>query len=79
MYLKIEEIGGRILKDYSETFHVNYLQKNVTRLLDTLQIQINQEHNIDIKKRLLYTKDGPLRNLSSFNGADVYSSLQTVI
>lgn len=79
MYLEIDEIGGRILpKDSSDTFHANSLQTHITELVNTLHIETVRGQNIDAKKRILYTKRGPLQKLPRFYGAEVYNFLQTV-
>ncbi|XP_043257643.1 amine oxidase [flavin-containing] A-like [Colletes gigas] len=73
-----KEVGGRILKDYSDTFHVNSVQKHVTSLIKAFHIKTERGRNIDGKETILYTKYGPLQNLPGYNGAEVYNFLQTM-
>ncbi|CAK9833767.1 Amine oxidase [flavin-containing] A [Anthophora retusa] len=72
------EVGGRILsKNFSDTYHANFLQKRITNLLETLHINIEQKHSKS-NENVLYTKGKPLQTLPRFYAAEVHSFLQTI-
>ncbi|XP_017756687.1 PREDICTED: probable flavin-containing monoamine oxidase A [Eufriesea mexicana] len=73
------EAGGRILsRNFSNTYHANFLQKHVTELLRTLHIKIN-EGSIDLaKEKILYTREKTLKVLPKFYGAEVHNFLRMI-
>ncbi|XP_015429590.1 PREDICTED: uncharacterized protein LOC107186239 [Dufourea novaeangliae] len=73
-----KEVGGRILPDYSDTYYASSLQEHITDLTNQFHVITNEGENIDVKKRILYTKYGPSKKLPRFYGAEVHHFLQLV-
>ncbi|XP_076221856.1 amine oxidase [flavin-containing] A-like [Nomia melanderi] len=72
------DVGGRILKDYSNSYYANSLQEHVTKLVEMFNINTYPEQNIGVKERILFTRYGHFKNLPKFYGAEVHNFLHMV-
>ncbi|XP_043490901.1 probable flavin-containing monoamine oxidase A [Polistes fuscatus] len=75
-----DKAGGRVLsQNYSETFYASLLQKHITRLIHTLNINTCSRQNIDWSgKKVFFTKNGPVEKLPALFAAEVRYFIQVI-
>ncbi|KAK2576992.1 hypothetical protein KPH14_011954 [Odynerus spinipes] len=74
-----DKAGGRVLSHgCSKYYYVSHLQNHVTRLLQTLNIKTCSRENANARRRLFFTKRGPVNKLPTYIAAEVRYFLQTI-
>ncbi|KAI4500687.1 hypothetical protein M0802_004279 [Mischocyttarus mexicanus] len=76
-----DKAGGRVLsQNYSETFYASLLQKHITRLIRTLNIDTCSRRNTDWfeRKKVFFTKNGPIEKLPALFAAEIRYFIQVI-